>query len=71
MKKMRILALAMALVMSASVFAGCSNDSGNTSTGDGGTTDVPTVSWYTIGGTQPGNFDDVVATMSAYTEEQI
>lgn len=71
MKKMRILALAMALVMSASVFAGCSNNSGNTSTGDGGTTDVPTVSWYTIGGTQPGNFDDVVATMSAYTEEQI
>ena len=73
MKKMRILALAMALVMSASVFAGCSNNGGNTSTGDGGnnTADVPTVSWYTIGGTQPGNFDDVVATMSAYTEEQI
>ena len=74
MKKMRILALAMALAMTASVFAGCSNNSGTASTGDDGgstnNTDVPTLEWYGIGGTVPADFDDGIAAINDYLAEK-
>lgn len=73
MKKMRILALAMAVAMTASAFSGCA-DQGTTSsgTGDGGKTEVPTLKWYGIGGAVPANFKDGIAAINEYlTEKEI
>lgn len=73
MKKMRILALAMAMAMTAGAFSGCA-DQGTTSsgTGDGGKTEVPTLKWYGIGGAVPANFSDGIKAINEYlTEKEI
>ena len=81
MKTKRILALLMAMAMTAGVLGGCSSgDTGSTS-GDSTSSDTsdntsqtgeaPTVSWYTIGGDEPGNFAEAVHALSDYAEGKI
>ena len=81
MKTKRILALLMAMAMTAGVLGGCSSgDTGSTS-GDSTSSDTsdntsqtgeaPTVSWYTIGGDEPGNFAEAVQALSDYAEGKI
>ena len=71
MKKMRILSLALAMVMGASALTGCagSGDGGNTS--GGGTSEVPTLTWWTVGGTVPSDFADSMAKINEYLAKEI
>ena len=79
----KILALVLAVLMVASLFAGCGSSSGSTSTtapasNNGGsaepapsTDEVPTLKWVTVGSGMPGNYDAWAANINAYLEEKI
>ena len=80
MKTKRILALLMAMAMTAGVLGGCSSgDTGSSDTsGDSSTPDtssgsgeVTEISWWGIGGVAPGNFDAALEDINAYTSEKI
>ena len=80
-RKTRAAALLLASVMVLSAFAGCTNstsgDSSDSSTSSESTSstsstdEVTTISWYGIGGTVSGNFDQAVEKINEYTREKI
>ena len=82
----KLLALLLAVVMVASLFAGCSGggNSGNAANGnaanagdqtDGDTTaddsGVPTITWYQVGNGQPADIDAWYEQVNPYLEEKI
>ena len=78
----KILALLLAVLMVASLFAGCGSSetpateaatSGNEAAPatEGSSTEIPTLKWYMVGGGQPANYDSWEATVNAYLEEKI
>ena len=83
----KILALLLAAVMVAGLFAGCTTGNGGSDTttapvdnnGDTTTTTTPatpsgevvTLKWYQVGGGQPGNYDAWLAQINPYLEEKI
>lgn len=76
MKKTRILALVMALAMSATAFTGCSGDSGSGSETSGGGSDnnsgeVTKLSWYGIGGNPTAGFNDSLVEVNKYLKEKL
>lgn len=60
----KFLALLLAVVMVATLFAGC----GSKKTEE---TDVPTLTWYAVGNGMPANYDSWTAKANAYLEEKI
>lgn len=80
MMKKRVLALSLAAMMAAGSLAGCGNSgaddkaaAGTTKKEDTAKTDgeVPTLIWWTVGGTPADDFDKAIAKISDYTEEKI
>ena len=64
----KILALLLAVLMVASLFAGC----GSKDTGTKAATDeIPTLKWVTVGSGMPSNYDAWKANMDKYLEEKI
>lgn len=76
MKKTRILALVMALAMSATAFTGCSGNEGSGSETSGGGDDnnsgeVTKLSWYGIGDTTTAGFNDSLVEVNKYLKEKL
>ena len=83
----KIIALLLASVMVLGLFAACGAKTetpaaaGNTQTGttNAGTTDagttteagIPTITWYSVGGGNPANWESWTAKVNAYLEEKI
>lgn len=83
----KILALLLAVLMVASLFAGCgskteapassgsqssgSADSGSQAAEPAPAEEIPTLKWVTVGSGMPGNYDAWKAAMDAYLEEKI
>ncbi len=58
----KILAMLLAVVMVACLFAGC---------GSAGEDEIPTLKWYMVGGGMPSNYDSWQAKVNEYLEEKI
>lgn len=75
MKKTRILALVMALAMSATAFTGCSGDQGSGSETSGGgesnSGEVTKLSWYGIGENPTAGFTDSLVEVNKYLKEKL
>lgn len=67
----KLLAVCLAVVMLVGLLAACGDDSGSNSGNKGSSGDVPTLVWWVIGGTEPDNWDEMIAEISDYTEEKI
>lgn len=70
----RLLSLSLSIVLAVGVFAGCSTksgDAGTASTAGADSKDIPTVLWWTIGGTLPSDFQDSMKTINEYLAEKI
>ena len=83
----KIIALLLASVMVLGLFAACgaktetpaaagntqtgSTNTGSTNTGSTETAGVPTITWYTVGGGNPANWESWTNTVNAYLEEKI
>ena len=64
----RIIALILSVMMVATLFVGCGKKDNNT---DGGNGEIPTITWYAVGGGMPANYDDWTKEVNAYLEEKI
>lgn len=79
MKKWKkVLAVGLSAVMTAGIVAGCSMNSkstesgGNTPEGESAASgDIPTIVWWTIGGTVPSDFDKDMAKINEYLADKL
>ena len=77
----KILALGVVAAMTAGMLAGCGSSASTTDGAAAGTEaasnsaasngEVPTLVWWTIGGTPADDFDQAVSQISDYAEEKI
>ena len=77
----KILALLLAVLMVASLFAGCGSkteapaSSGSQTSGTGSQSaasgEIPTLKWVTVGSGMPSNYDAWKANLDKYLEEKI
>ncbi len=85
-KTIRILALVCALALCVGVLAACGGSPSSTPASTGGSTpastggtdagstasgDVPTLTWWTVGGVVPEDFEESMAIISDYVEEKV
>ena len=85
-KTIRILALVCALALCVGVLAACGGSPSSTPASTGGSTpastggtdagstasgDVPTLTWWTVGGVLPEDFEESMAIISDYVEEKV
>ena len=62
----RIIALVLAAMMAATLFTGCGKNGGNNKKEE-----IPTLTWYVVGGGKPANYDSWTEKVNAYLEEKI
>lgn len=81
----KIIALLLACVMVLGLFAACGSSEpapaetkapettapAETKAPEAGTSEVPTITWVSVGGGMPANYDSWLATVNAYLEEKI
>lgn len=82
-KLTRALAIGLASVLSVAVLSSCGKPADNSSSGTGDTTtkaaadttakpgEIPTLVWWTIGGTLPSDFDDGMKVINEYLVEKL